>query len=400
MRTGRGAPVSRPAASVAPMKLNPVLDELGDYPLAEIQDLARGMRERGEPLVDFSIGDPREPTPPFIPEALKAAVPEISQYPTAAGLPEVRRAVASYVQRRFGVEVDPGAQVIPTSGSKEAIFTTPLAFVDGRAGDAVVFGTPGYPVFDRGSRFAGAEAIGIRLSGDFVLRAGDIPVEVWRRTRLVWICSPHNPAGSITELDDLRDLVATCRQHGAMLLADETYVDLYDDQPPPSALQVAGEGFRSVLSYLSCSKRSGMTGYRSGAIVGDAEAIAALKALRASVGVASPEFVQAAAIAAWSDDEHARLRREIFARKRAVLWAAFDDLGYRVVGSRAGIYLWVEVGDDVAVTRRLLEGGVVVSPGRAFGPGGEGFVRFALVPSVEDCERAVEVLGKCLSRAS
>ncbi len=347
------------------MKLNPVLAQLGNYPLAEIQDLARGMRERGEPLVDFSIGDPREPTPPFIPEALRAAVPVVSQYPTAAGLPQVRQAIASYLRRRFGVSVDPATQVIPTSGSKEAIFTTPLAFVDGKGDQAVVFGTPGYPVFDRGSRFAGAEAVGIRLQGDFVLRAGDIPTKTWKRTRLVWICSPHNPSGSVTELGDLADLVAACRRHGAMLLSDETYVDLYEDEPPPSSLQAAGEGAESVLCYLSCSKRSGMTGYRSGAIIGDAEAIKALKALRASVGVASPEFVQAAALAAWSDDDHARQRRQIFARKRAVLREALDDLGYRVIGSRAGIYLWVEVGDDVAVTRRLLEGGVVVSPGRA-----------------------------------
>ncbi len=146
------------------MKLNPVLAQLGNYPLAEIQDLARGMRERGEPLVDFSIGDPREPTPPFIPEALRAAVPVVSQYPTAAGLPQVRQAIASYLRRRFGVSVDPATQVIPTSGSKEAIFTTPLAFVDGKGDQAVVFGTPGYPVFDRGSRFAGAEAVGSALA--------------------------------------------------------------------------------------------------------------------------------------------------------------------------------------------------------------------------------------------
>ena len=155
-----------------------------------------------------------------------------------------------------------------------------------------------------------------------------------------------------------------------------------------------------MLSFLSCSKRSGMTGYRSGAIVGDAGAIAALRDLRSSVGVASPEFVQAAAVAAWSDDAHATERRGIFFAKRQVLRRFFEELGYEVVGSRAGIYLWVKVDDDMATTERLLEHGVVVSPGRIFGSGGEGFVRFALVPTLEETHQAVEVLRKCLSPAN
>ena len=287
------------------------------------------MRARGEFVVDFSIGDPREPTPPFIPEALKAAVPVVSQYPTVPGLPELRRAVAAYVKRRFGVEVNPNTEILPSAGSKEATFTTPLALITPKSGQAIVFGTPGYPVYERGARFAGADAVAIPLTGDFVLRAGDIPAEVWRRTAAVWICSPHNPTGSITGAADLADLIAACREHDALLLADECYCDLYDDEVPLSALEIAGPGYRNVLSYLSCSKRSGMTGYRSGAIVGDAEAIAALRDLRSSVGVASPEFVQAAAVAAWSDDAHAVERRGIFAAKRAVLRRFFEDAGLR-----------------------------------------------------------------------
>jgi aspartate/methionine/tyrosine aminotransferase len=141
-----------------------------------------------------------------------------------------------------------------------------------------------------------------------------------------------------------------------------------------------------------------MTGYRSGAMVGDAEAIAALKKLRTATGTASPDFVQAAAVAAWSDDAHAAERREIFSAKRAVLRKAFESVGHRVVASTAGLYLWVEVGDDVAVSEKLLGDGVVVSPGRAFGRGGEGFLRLALVPTLEECETAVEVVAECLQR--
>jgi LL-diaminopimelate aminotransferase len=381
------------------MKRNDVLDQLGSYPISILQEKARDMRARGEFVVDFSIGDPREPTPPFIPQALREAVPAVSQYPTVPGLRELRRAIADYVGRRFGVKVDPDTQVLPTSGSKEAIFTTPLALITQGSGQAMVYGTPGYPVYERGALFAGADAVGIRLGGDFVLRASDIPADVWGRAAAVWTCSPHNPTGSITGVEELEELLVACREHDALLLADECYCDLYEDDPPPSALQVAGPDVAGVISYLSLSKRSGMTGYRSGALVGDARAITALREMRSSVGVASQEFVQAAAIAAWSDDVHAAERRAIFAAKRAVLRRPFAELGYEVVGSRAAIYLWVAVGDDLAVTERLLEGGVVVSPGRIFGGGGEGFIRLALVPTLEETEQAAEVLKSCLNPA-
>ncbi len=382
------------------MRRNPVFDALGSYPIADLQERARAMRDAGEPVIDFSIGDPLEPTPAFIPEALREAIPEVSQYPTVPGLPGLRRAVADYVQRRFGVDVDPGTQILPTSGSKEAVFTSPLAFVDRDAGDAVLFGTPGYPIYERGALFAGAEAIGIELTDDFVLRAADISADRWQRARMLWICSPHNPTGSVTGVDDLADLVDACRRHDVLLCADECYSDLYEDEAPPSVLQIAGPGAAGVVSLLSLSKRSGMTGYRSGAIVGDPEAIAVLRQFRASVGVAPAEFVQAAGAAAWADDAHTEQRRKIFAAKRRVLRRAFEELGYEVIGSRAGIYVWVRVGDDVAAAAALLAGGVVVSPGRVFGAGGEGYLRLALVPTVEECERAVEVLQACLRSVS
>jgi succinyldiaminopimelate transaminase len=378
------------------MRTNPVLGELGTYPIAQLQEQARAMRAAGEPLIDFSIGDPIEPTPEFIREALRAAVPEVSQYPTVAGLPELRGAIADYLARRLGVTVDPASQVLPTSGSKEAIFSTPLAFIERGSAQAVVWATPGYPVYERGARFGGAEAIAVRLEGDFVLRSEQIPEEAWRRARLLWVNYPHNPTGSVVSDGHLRTLVERAREAGVLLLSDECYLDVYESEPPPSVLQVAGPSSEGVLTYLSLSKRSGMTGYRSGAIVGDARAIEALRTLRSSVGVGSPEFIQAAAVAAWSDDAHVAERRAVFSAKRAVLRKSFEAMGFEVVGSQAGIYLWVEVGDDTATTARLLEAGVVVSPGRVFGPGGEGFLRLALVPSLEECEAAVEVLRACL----
>ncbi|MDJ0952267.1 MAG: aminotransferase class I/II-fold pyridoxal phosphate-dependent enzyme [Acidimicrobiia bacterium] len=383
------------------MRLNPVLDQLGSYPIAVVHERARAMREAGQRVIDFSIGDPREPTPAFIPDALRSAVPTVSQYPTTAGRAELRSAIAAYVGRRFGVSVDPETQVIPTSGSKEAVFNTPFAFVERAAGDVVAYGTPGYPVYERGALFAGAKTHPVALRGDFVLRAGDVPEEVWSRTRLLWICTPHNPTGAVTNRDELESLLATAKSNETLLLSDECYADIYepDQHPdgPPSILQVAGEGTPGVLAFLSLSKRSGMTGYRSGAIVGDPEAIGALKRLRTTTGTASPEFVQSAATAAWADDAHAADRRRIFAAKRATLRRAFAQLDMDVVASTAGLYLWVRVGDDVEATERLLDGGVVVAPGRFFGSGGEGYLRLALVPTLEECEQAVEVLVSCLS---
>jgi LL-diaminopimelate aminotransferase len=378
------------------MELNPVLDELGSYPIAAVRERTIARRDAGLPVIDFSIGDPREPTPVFIADALRNAVPEVSQYPTAAGRAALRQAVAAYVERRFGVTVDPATQVLPTSGSKEAIFNTPFAFIDREAGDAVVYPSPGYPVYQRGSLFAGAEVRPIVLSDDFILRASDIPDEVWDVAKLVWTCTPHNPSGAVTSSEDLADLYQRCREAGALLLSDECYADTYEDEVypngPASVLQVADDGATGALVYLSLSKRSGMTGYRSGAIVGDADAIAALKRLRETTGTASPDFVQEAAIAAWSDDGHAADRRMLFTSKRRILERAFVELGMEIVASQAGLYLWVRVGDDLGITDKLLSAGIVVSPGRFFGEGGEGFIRLALVPTLGECEEAADAL--------
>jgi succinyldiaminopimelate transaminase len=378
------------------MRINPSLVALGEYPIARLQDLARQMRAGGRQIVDFSIGDPREPTAPFIIQAARDAVPAISQYPTTSGLPELREAIAGYVSRRFGVEVDPSSQVMPTSGGKESIFSTHLAFVDRDRSDLVAWPTPGYPIYERGAVLAGAARYPVRLSGDFVMRAADVPDGVWEQAVMVWICTPHNPAGSVLSTDELGELYSVARRHDTLLCSDECYADLYDGEPPGSILQVAGPGAVGCLAFLSLSKRSGMTGYRSGAIVGDPEAIKAIKALRTSTGTASPEFIQSAAVAAWADDEHVAERREIFRQKRAILAKAFDSLGYPISGSVAGIYLWVEVNDDLAITERLLEGGILVTPGRQFGPGGEGYIRLALVPALDECDQAAEALMACL----
>lgn len=384
------------------MKLNPVLERLGSYPIALIHQRARDRIDAGLPTYDFSIGDPREPTPEMIPAALHRAVPEVSQYPLTAGIAELREAIAGYVARRFGVDVDPETQVMPTSGSKEAVFSAHLAFIDRDAARrTVVYPTPGYPVYERGALFAGAEVHPLVLGGDFVQRVGQVPDDVWDRARIVWSCSPHNPAGSVMSQTDIAGFVTRCAEAGALFFADECYVDVYDEEAhpggPAGALQFAGDGASGVLSFLSLSKRSGMTGYRSGAMVGDPEMIAALAKLRTATGTASPEFVQRAAVVAWNDDDHAAERRRIFSAKRSIISAAFSDLGLPVVASTAGLYVWVRVDDDMEATNRLLDHGVVVSPGRFFGEGGEGHLRLALVPTLAECEAAADALRRALA---
>ncbi|NIA25816.1 MAG: aminotransferase class I/II-fold pyridoxal phosphate-dependent enzyme [Gammaproteobacteria bacterium] len=379
------------------MHVNPVLTSLGTYPMAPLQEKARAMRSAGETLTDFSLGDPREPTPPFIPAALKAAVPEISQYPTTAGMLELRTAVAAYIRRRFGVTVDPVTQVLATGGSKEAIFSTAFAFVNRGSGDGVIWPTPGYPVYERGALFAGAIPMPVQLDTTFVLKPEQVDDDAWAKASMLWVNYPHNPTGAVATSEELAAIYGKARAADTLVCSDECYTDVYESEPPPSMLQVADEDLTGLLVYLSLSKRSGMTGYRSAAIVGDTDAIAALRELRSSTGTAAPEFVQAAAVAAWSDDAHPAVRRAVFSEKRAVLRKAFEDLGYRIAASEGALYLWVEVGDDAAVAKRLLDYGVVVSPGRAFGAGGEGYIRLALVPTVEECEAAVEVLRSCLT---
>lgn len=380
------------------MRVNPALDRVGAHPIAAIQQKVRDLRAAGEAVVDFSIGDPRQPTWGAIRQAVRAAVPAVSQYPTTSGNPQLRVAIAGYVERRFGVRVDPATQVMPTSGSKEAIFSTALAFVDRGRGDAVACPDPGYPVYERGAVMAGARAVPLPANDRFVVTEAQVPDELWDSLAVLWICTPSNPTGAVTNLSDLSALVESCRIHDVLLCSDECYVDLYAPgaDPPPSVLSVSPDDQSGILSYLSLSKRSGMTGYRSGAIVGDPVAIERLHRLRTSTGTASPEFVQAGAEVAWADDEHVEARRLIFEEKRRILRGVFEEAGLTVAASEAGLYLWVEVGDDAAVAEKLAAAGVVVSPGRIFGSRGEGYIRLALVPSVEDCRTAGKTILEAL----
>jgi LL-diaminopimelate aminotransferase len=370
--------------------LNPVLTELPAYPLVRMDERRRELEEKGVRLFDFGTGDPREPTNERIRQSLISGVPEVSRYPSAVGTSELREAFCGFMRRRHRVELDPDTEVLPAAGSKEAIFHAPLAFVHpSHERRGVAYGTPGYPVYERGALFAGGEILPVKLRKEdgFLL-----PVETVdpAKTRAIWINYPHNPTGATATYSYLEELASFCRDHDVLLFSDECYNDVYSGEPPPSILEVTRE---RTLAFVSLSKRSGITGYRSAMMAGDPELIAALKKLRPSIGTASPSFVQNAATAAWNDDKHVDERNHIFAEKRAMFMAFFQRSRLRALPTNASLYLWVEVpdgGDDEAYALRLLEEGIIVAPGSAFGPGGEGFFRVALVPRLEECKEAIE----------
>lgn len=380
--------------------LSPVLAELGAYPFARLDEAKRAVAARGIPIIDCGIGDPREPTPAFIRRALADGVRETMEYPKATGLPELREAICAWIGRRFGVELDPDRHVLPTLGSKEAIYSFAQIVVDRVAGrDLVVTTEPGYPVAARGARFAGAEvaALPLRERSRFLPDLGAVPPETWRRTAVVWVNYPNNPTGAVAPLSFYEQLTALAAEHGFVVASDEAYSELYFGEPPVSALQVGD--LSHVVVFNSLSKRSSMTGYRSGFVAGSPEVIAALRLFRPTIGTAPQEFVQRAAVAAWSDEEHVREARERYRRKRDIFTTAFARRGLRVAGGAASMYLWVETpGGEPSegVASRLLERGLVVAPGSYLGPSGEGYFRIALVPTEEDCRRAAAIIEEVL----
>ena len=371
-----------------PLLLNPVLEDQGAYPLLRLDERRKELEEKGAETFDFGAGDPREPTDAAIRQALKDGVPENSRYPGSTGKRELRTAFATWMYRRHGVTLDPGTEVLPATGSKEAIFHAPLAFLHpSHERRGVAYGTPGYPVYERGTLFAGGVARPVELNegGNFLLPTGPVNPE---ETRILWINYPHNPTGATATYEYLEGVAAFCREHDILLFSDECYNDLYSGEPPPSILEITRE---RTLAFCSLSKRSGMTGYRSAMMAGDPELISALKKLRPSIGVATQSFVQDAATTAWNDDAHVEKRRQIFGAKRALFTRFFERAGLDYLPTDASFYLWVTVpdGDDEAYAMRLMERGIVVAPGRSFGAGGEGYVRVALVPGLEECEKAI-----------
>ena len=382
------------------MNVSPALRATGTYPFVKLEQAKRRLAAEGVELIDFGKGDPMEATDPAIRQALVDGLAERLGYPLAEGLPELRASIAGWCARRFDVELDPESEIVPTYGSKEAIFLLAQVVVDRDSDKRLVLTTsPGYPVPDRGAAFAGADVEQLPLLelDGFLPDLEAVNSDTWERAAIVWINYPNNPTGAVAPLEFLRRLAELSREHDFLVAADEAYTELWFDEPPRSALEVREHG--NVVVFNTLSKRSSMTGYRSGFAAADRDLISALKQFRPSVGTAPQEFVQRASIVAWNDEAHVDRTREIYRRKRDVLLPVLRSKGIRVAGSVATMYLWLDVpGDERSeeFAARLLERGLIVSPGSFFGSEGEGYWRMALVPTEEECRRAAAILEDVL----
>jgi acetylornithine aminotransferase len=372
--------------------VSPVLTAQATYPFVRIEQAKREAAAAGVEIFDFGQGDPREPTDPIIREALVDALAETRGYPKAEGLPELREAIAAWAARRFGVALDPATDIVPTLGSKEAIFSFAQVVLDPERGkDTVLVTEPGYPVPERGALFAGARVVQLPLVEErgFLPALDALDGDLLSRTSILWLNYPNNPTAAVAPLALYERAAELANEHDFLVASDEAYSELWFAEPPPTALQASDTSH--VVVFNTLSKRSSMTGYRSGFVAGARWVMDALRAYRPTVGTAPQEFVQRASIVAWGDEQHVERAREVYRRKRELLLGAFDALGWRVAGKDATMYLWVEAPageSSEAFAERLLRDGIVVAPGAYLGPSGEGYVRFALVPTVEDCGRA------------
>jgi len=381
-----------------PIPVSDRISSLAGYAFAEVDKLVQTLRDQGAAVIDFGVGDPRAPTPELVREAAYESMGRhtTSGYPSYIGSAAFRTACAEWVERRFGVSVDPALHVTATIGSKEAVFHAPLAFVD--PGDVVISPDPGYPPYVRGTAFAGGvnHRYPLRASKDYLPDLGAIPDDVLARTKLLWLCYPNSPTGALASLDFYREAAQFCRDRDILLCSDEAYSELwYGDEPPASALQA---GLSNVLTFFSMSKRSAMTGWRCGYVVGDADAVAAYRKLKTNIDSGTPDFVQDAAIAALADEEHVAGMRADYRTKRDLICDAFVAAGLPDCRPAATMYVWQKAPEGMsaeAFAKRLLDPAValVTTPGtwlssdREDDPA-EGHIRLALVPTVADCEEA------------
>src|ERR1700730_1422063 len=327
-----------------PVQLNPVLAEMRPYPFLALDDARQRALPAGRALIDFSVGEPHEATDAGIRQALVDAVQERSSYPKAEGLPELKSAIAGWCERRYGVILDPTTEVVPTLGSKEAVFSLPFIAMDPRGRrDTVVVPEPGSPIPERAAMLAGARVLRLPLreSNGFLPDLDEVPPSTWERVAIVWVNYPNNPTAAVAPASFFQDLALRAERHGFLVASDEAYSEIYFNEPPVSAMQVQD---RSRIAFFNTqSKRSSMTGYRTGFVVGPPELIRGYRLWRPLAGVAIPEFIQRATIRALASEEHVWRMRGIYAAKRELFLEFFQSKDVRVVGAEATFYLWCQV---------------------------------------------------------
>jgi LL-diaminopimelate aminotransferase len=380
------------------------LERIPPYLFAELERKIAAKREAGIDVISLGIGDPDRPTPPLVVEAMQEAVadPSTHQYPSNRGRAEFREAVRDFYERRFEVEgIDPDVEVMPAIGAKECIFNLNLAFLD--PGDVALAADPGYPVYTAGPLLAGAEPVRLPLVPDlgFVPDLDAVGRDALKRAKLLYINYPNNPTGAVVPDGFFERVVEFAGEHDVLVVHDNAYSETtYDGYRAPSFLETPGAKEVGV-EVFSLSKGYNMTGWRCAAIVGNAVAITSYWRLKSNVDSGNFEAVQLAGVAALSPDGDAEVAsmNELYRRRRDLMVDALRKIGVDVTPPRATIYIWAPVPEGFESSADycehvLEEAAVVLSPGGAYGPSGEGFFRISLTTPDERLLEAVERLGK------
>ncbi len=387
--------------------MNPLMNHLQPYPFARLREAMQGVQPpSGVAAVPLHIGEPKHPTPAVITDALVASLNELSQYPLTAGLPELHQACARWLERRYdGLKLNPETEILPVLGSREALFSFAQVVLNPQADgkDIVLSPNPFYQIYEGAALLGGAE---IRFADcpapEFLPAWQNIDAKLWQRVKLVFVCSPNNPSGSVMQQADWEELFALQERYGFVIASDECYSEIYfGGNKPIGCLQAAahaGRSNRGIVMFTSLSKRSNAPGLRSGFVAGDAGLLKAFLLYRTYHGSAMSLPIQRASIAAWDDETHVehnrRLYQEKFDKVVPILRRAFD-----VTLPDASFYLWLKVpgGDDLAFAQKLYrEAAIQVLPGRfmardsVHGNPGQGYVRIALVADIEVCTAAAE----------
>ncbi len=387
--------------------MNPLLSRLHPYPFERLRELSAGIVPSADHApIGLGIGEPRHATPARVEQALVAALSGLSSYPATAGEPALREAFAGWLQRRYGVTVDPLTQTLPVNGSREALFAFAQVVVDAsRSGATVVCPNPFYQIYEGAALLAGAQTAFANSdpARNFAADWSQIDAATWARTQLLYVCSPGNPTGAVMPLAEWRTLFELSDRHGFVIASDECYSEIYfRDEPPLGSLQAAKalgrDDFRNLVAFTSLSKRSNVPGMRSGFVAGDARLLKAFLLYRTYHGSAMSLPVQRASIAAWSDEDHVRRNRDLYREKFAQVTPLLTDV-LEVRLPDAGFYLWAGVpgGDDVGFAMQLLaQYNVSVLPGsllardaHGLNPGA-GRIRMALVAPPEACVEAAQ----------
>ena len=386
------------------IKISERLTSLTGYAFAEVEKKVAELKSQGIDPIDFGVGDPTEPTPEIIRAAVKKGVDEraTSGYPSYIGSAEFREAIASWTKRRFGVALDPATEIASTVGSKEAVFNFPEAILN--PGDVVLVPNPGYPPYTRGTKFAEGNVHYLNLLPEdgFLPDLDSISKGVLSKAKILWINYPNNPTGAVAPFEFFKRAAEFGHKHNIIIASDEAYTENYYGVFPPSALQASKEG---VIVFQSLSKRSCMTCYRIGWVAGDAVLIEAFKKLKTNIDSGTATFIQDAGIAALSDESHVEELRSLYKKKRDIIVSAFKDAGFSDCTPEATLYLWQRIPKgftSVEFAKRLLnpEVAIVTTPGSWIseetksGNPGEGFVRLALVPTIDQCMVAAERIRK------